>query len=82
MAPDDVRRWADTSRQWADVCGRFLEANKEFRAATVAAKLGEPGARESAGRWATKVRETEAECLYFMKHRQLPPKRWPPLRED
>ena len=74
MAPDDVRRWSDASRQWVDVCARFLEANKEFRAATVAAKLGAPGARESAQRWAIRVRETEADCLYFIKHRRPPPR--------
>jgi hypothetical protein len=72
MVHDDVRRWAQTSEQWVELCARFLEANKEFRSATVAAKAGVPGARAAAARWAERVRETEAACLYFIKHRQPP----------
>lgn len=71
MVPDEVGRWSETTSQWVELCGQFLQANKEFRAATIAAKLGAPGARESAQRWAVRVRETEEECLYFIKHRRL-----------
>jgi hypothetical protein len=70
MDPDEVGRWSETTSQWVDLCSRFLEANKEFRAATVAAKLGVPGARDSAERWAMRVRQTEEDCLYFIKYRK------------
>ena len=69
MAPDEVRRWSEVGPQWVELCSKFLEANKEFRAATAAAKAGIPGAREAAVRWAMRVRETEADCVYFMRHR-------------
>ena len=78
MAHDDVRGWSEVSHLWVEVCGRFLEANKEFRAATIAAKAGDPGARDAALRWAQRVRECEADCMYFMKHRRLPPDRSSP----
>ena len=73
MASDDVRYWSEAAPQWVDLCAKFLEANKEFRSATAAAKVGVPGAREAAARWAARVRDTEADCLYFVKHRQPRP---------
>lgn len=73
MAPEDVGQWLEAGPQWVDLCSRFLDANKEFRAAATAAKAGVPGAREAADRCAVRVRATEADCLEFMRHRVPPP---------
>ena len=74
MAGNDVQQWSKGTDQWIVLCAEFLEANKAFRAAMVEAKLGRPGAREAAERWATRVQETEANCMYFVRHRRLRPK--------
>ena len=75
MTPDDVGRWSDAGPKWVDLCSRFLDANKEFRAAATAAKAGIPGAREAADRCAVRVRATEADCLDFMRRCMPPPGR-------